>query len=107
MCIPVVTGVVETSNMCPENPTRDDLGPVRMRFLEIVDYSFLANPYFVSGSVKDILCFRLPEEAGSSSHVAWGSIYALLCSPEQGAGKRCDQWGSIECRLVSNEKEYS
>jgi hypothetical protein len=26
--LPAATGVVETSNVCPENPTRDDFGQV-------------------------------------------------------------------------------
>ena len=32
--LPAATGVVETSNVCPENLTRDDFGQVGVRLLE-------------------------------------------------------------------------
>lgn len=44
-------GLPETSNVCPENPTRDYLGPVGVRFSEKGDPSFLTDPY-VSSWVK-------------------------------------------------------
>ena len=76
--LPAVTGVVETSNICPENPTRDEFGQVGVRLLERVDSCFLANLYIMSGWVKDklgmdacesfqkwncfdLLCIRRPE----------------------------------------------
>lgn len=43
--------VVEISKVCPENPTRDYLGPVGVRFSEKGDPSFLTDPY-VSSWVK-------------------------------------------------------
>ena len=43
--LPVGTGVVETSNICPKNPTRHDFELVGVRFLDKVDSFFLADPY--------------------------------------------------------------
>lgn len=38
--LPAVTVVVETSNVCPENPTRNYFGPVGVRVLERVHSCF-------------------------------------------------------------------
>ena len=79
--LPVVTGVVETSNMFPENHARDDLGPVGVRFFGNSGLQIFGLPILCVGLGKGHFVFPPPRGSWLSKSRGLGlNLWCALLS---------------------------